>query len=131
MVPRAPGTRREDVMSRVVAIAVAACVAALACGAASAAGAPPGGTSPPVDPAAPFTPKVLNLLSQLTLDEKISLIHGDTDPASLGQAGYLPGVPRLGIPVRRDADALGINVRADATALPARLAFGASFDPDA
>jgi beta-glucosidase len=83
---------------------------------------------PPVDRNAPFTSKVLSLLTVLTLDEKISLAHGATDPASLGQAGYLPGVPRLGIPVRRDADALGINVTADATALPARLGLGATFD---
>ena len=40
-------------------------------------------------------------------------------------------MPRLGIPVRRDTDALGINVTADATALPARLAFGSTFDPAA
>ena len=114
-----------------VGSAIAACAALLAGGAASAAVSAPGTVSPPVDPAAPFTPKVLSLLSQLTIDEKISLVHGDTDPASLGQAGYLPGVPRLGIPVRRDADALGINVTADATALPARLAFGSTFDPAA
>jgi beta-glucosidase len=84
---------------------------------------------PPVDRDASFTAKVLSLIAVLTLDEKISLVHGATDPASLGQAGYLPGVPRLGIPPRRDADALGINVTADATALPARLGLGATFDP--
>jgi hypothetical protein len=77
---------------------------------------------PPVDRRAPLTPKVLSLLAALTLDEKIALVQGDQDPASLGQAGYLPGVPRLGIPVRRDADALGIDVTADATALPGRPA---------
>jgi len=68
---------------------------------------------PAVDPHAPLTPKVLNLVAVLSVDEKISLVHGAQDPASLGQAGYLPGVPRLGIPPRRDADALGINVTAD------------------
>src|SRR5690242_19355806 len=114
-----------------VGSALAACAAVLAGGAASPAAPAPGSSSPPVDPAAPFTPKVLSLLSQLTIDEKISLVHGDTDPASLGQAGYRPGVPRLGIPVRRDTDALGINVTADATALPSRLGFGATFDPGA
>jgi beta-glucosidase len=46
------------------------------------------------------------------------------------QAGYVPGVARLGIPPRRDADALGINVTANATALPARLGLGATFDRD-
>jgi beta-glucosidase len=80
---------------------------------------------------APFTPKVQGLLAALTLDEEITLVHGGTDPAPLGQAGYLPGVPRLGIPVRRDADALGINVWKDATAIPTRLGIAASFDPSA
>jgi beta-glucosidase len=87
--------------------------------------------APPVDPAAPFTAQVQSLLAALTLQEKISLVHGAADPASLGQAGYLPGVPRLGIPVRRDADALGINVYKDATAVPTRLGIASSFDPSA
>ncbi len=90
-----------------------------------------GGYNPPVDSRAPYTPKVRSLLNALTLAEKISLVHWATDPASLGQAGYLPGVPRLGIPPRRDADALGINVTADATALPARIGLGATFDRSA
>ncbi len=96
--------------------------------------------SPPVDPAAPFTPKVQGLLSALTLDEKISLVRGNgfdvpnfaaIDPQSVGQVGMLFGVPRLGIPPRRDADAVGINVYADATAAPAPLGIAASFDPSA
>ena len=65
---------------------------------------------PPVAPRAPFTPTVLNLLAVLSLDEKLSLVHGATDPTQLGNVGYLPGVPRLGIPERRDADARGIQV---------------------
>jgi beta-glucosidase len=85
----------------------------------------------PVDRRAPFTPKVLSLLAALTLDEKISLAHGAADPTLVGNVGFLPGVPRLGIPVRRDADALGISVVADATALPSRLGIGATFDRSA
>jgi beta-glucosidase len=92
---------------------------------------------PPLDPSAPFTPKVQSLMAALTVDEKLSLVHGNgfdfanfaaADPHALGQAGFLPGVPRLGIPPRRDADALGINVWADATAVPSRLGIGAAFD---
>ena len=95
---------------------------------------------PPVDPAAPFTPKVESLVSVLTVEEKVSLVHGNgfdfvnfgaLDPQPLGQVGLLPGVPRLGIPPRRDADALGINVWADATAVPTRLGVAASFDREA
>jgi beta-glucosidase len=56
------------------------------------------------------------LISQMTLDEKISLLHGlgrrppgspESQPAtrSLGGAGFIPGIPRLGIPDLQMADA--------------------------
>ena len=50
--------------------------------------------------------RVDKLLSQMTLQEKLTLIHGThEDPAVYqGQAGYLAGIPRLGIPGLRFAD---------------------------
>ena len=50
--------------------------------------------------------RVDELLSKMTLKEKITLIHGtQEDPAVYqGQAGYLAGIPRLGIPGLRMAD---------------------------
>ena len=50
--------------------------------------------------------RVDKLLSQMTLSEKMILIHGtQEDPAVYqGQAGYLAGIPRLGIPGLRFAD---------------------------
>jgi beta-glucosidase len=50
--------------------------------------------------------RVDKLLSQMTLEEKLTLIHGtQEDPAVYqGQAGYLAGVPRLHIPGLRFAD---------------------------
>ena len=50
--------------------------------------------------------RVDKLLSQMTLEEKINLIDGShEDPAVYqGQAGYLRGVPRLGVPDLRFAD---------------------------
>ncbi len=50
--------------------------------------------------------RVDKLLAQMTLEEKMDLIRGDAEPAATnqGQAGYLPGVPRLGIPPLRMAD---------------------------
>ena len=50
--------------------------------------------------------RVDKLLSQMTLKEKLTLIYGThEDPAVYqGQAGYLGGVPRLGIPGLRMAD---------------------------
>ncbi|MET9889717.1 beta-glucosidase [Streptomyces sp. NPDC006465] len=75
-------------------------------------------------------PRVEGLIGRLTLDEKISLLHGATDPDSLGQAGYVPGVPRLGIPALRLADGpAGVRVTRHATALPAPVLLASAFDP--
>jgi beta-glucosidase len=69
------------------------------------------------------------LVSQLTLDEKISLVHGDTFGPP-GFAGHVPGIPRLGIPGLYLAD--GPNGVADSstgvTAFPVAEADAASFD---
>ncbi len=50
--------------------------------------------------------RIDRLLKQMTLEEKIDLIRGGVEPAATnqGQAGFLPGVPRLGIPSLRMAD---------------------------
>ena len=75
-------------------------------------------------------PRVEGLLTKLTLDEKISLLHGATDPKALGQAGYVPGVERLGIPPLRLADGpAGVRVKRHATALPAPVLLASAFDP--
>jgi beta-glucosidase len=86
------------------------------------------------------------VLKQMTLDEKISLLHGtgmvDLSPMSPlavksnGGAGYVVGVPRLGIPDIQMSDAAygvrnsGENGRYS-TALPNDLAGAASWDLDA
>ncbi|MFD3329679.1 beta-glucosidase [Streptomyces sp. NPDC058701] len=104
---------------------------------------PPGagrGTAPPAPPApAPGAPgagpadaaaRVESLLERLTLEEKTALLHGGRDPAPLGQAGYVPGVPRLGIPALRLADGpAGVRVARPATALPAPVLLASAFDP--
>jgi beta-glucosidase len=70
-----------------------------------------------------------SLVSQLTLDEKISLVHGDTfGPA--GFAGHVPGVPRLGIPdlyLSDGPNGVG-NGNTGVTAFPVAEADAASFD---
>ncbi|MFI6622473.1 beta-glucosidase [Streptomyces sp. NPDC050528] len=82
-------------------------------------------------PEAGAGPRVEGLLAKLTLDEKISLLHGATDPNSLGQAGYIPGVPRLKIPPLRLTDGpAGVRVTANATALPAPVLLASAFDPE-
>ncbi|MFJ7066100.1 beta-glucosidase [Streptomyces sp. NPDC101115] len=82
-------------------------------------------------PAAPdAASRVDALLARLTLGEKTALLHGAADPDGLGQAGYVPGVPRLGIPALRLADGpAGVRVRRTATALPAPVMLAAAFDP--
>ncbi|MDT8397772.1 MAG: glycoside hydrolase family 3 C-terminal domain-containing protein [Pseudomonadales bacterium] len=74
------------------------------------------------------------LLTRMTLEEKIGMLHGraDPDPAlGLNGAGYVQGVPRLNIPPLRLADGpAGIRTRLPATALPAPIALAASFDAD-
>ena len=57
-------------------------------------------------PAVTGDARVDKLLSRMTLQEKMKLIHGTQEDAKLyqGQAGYLGGVPRLGIPGLRFAD---------------------------
>ncbi|MFE7278690.1 glycoside hydrolase family 3 protein [Streptomyces sp. NPDC057623] len=74
--------------------------------------------------------RVRALLGRLTLDEKISLVQGTTDPLRLGQAGYVPGVRRLGIQELRMSDGpAGVNVAASATGLPPVATLAAAFSP--
>jgi beta-glucosidase len=86
------------------------------------------------------------VVKQMTLDEKVSLLHGtglsDLSPVSPlaiksnGGAGYVVGIPRLGIPAIQMSDAAygvrqsGQNGRYS-TALPDDLAGAASWDLDA
>jgi beta-glucosidase len=77
--------------------------------------------------------RVAHLLSQMTLEEKISLLHGAPDEPSrdLGEAGYLPGIPRLGIPPLRFADGPpGVLTREPATAFTATMGLAATFSED-
>lgn len=71
------------------------------------------------------------LVDAMTLPEKVAMLHGTTDPASLGQGGYIPGVDRLGVPELRLADGpAGVRLTARATALPAPVALAATFSPE-
>jgi beta-glucosidase len=74
--------------------------------------------------------RVDKLLSQMTLAEKLTLIHGThEDPAVYqGQAGYLGGVPRLGIPGLRFADGPpGVLTRHPSQAETATMGVAATF----
>ena len=79
------------------------------------------------------------LIEQMTLDEKITLVHGLEGPKakqeSLGGAGYVPGIPRLGVPALQMTDGrsgvanIGSRGRY-ATALPSSLANAATWSLD-
>src|ERR1700751_4947640 len=86
------------------------------------------------------------VLKQLTLDEKIDLLHGNGMPgwgtprpnAYLGNggAGFVLGIPRLGIPFIQISDAAyGVRSSAEngrySTALPSNLGSAASWGPQA
>jgi beta-glucosidase len=86
------------------------------------------------------------VLKQLTLDEKIQLVHGigwgplkagsPIPPDNNGGAGEVLGIARLGIPPLQQADsAVGIRMAAPqgryATLLPSVLAAASSWDPEA
>ncbi len=84
------------------------------------------------------------VLAQMTLDEKISLLHGggwglifpnpDAPPTkSAGGAGFVPGIPRLGVPDLQMADAAVGVTRSGmfgryATALPSGEAEASTWD---
>ena len=73
------------------------------------------------------------LLAQMTLAEKLTLIHDSReDPAVYqGQAGYIAGIPRLGIPGLRLADGPpGVLTRRPSAAETATMGLAATFDLD-
>jgi beta-glucosidase len=87
------------------------------------------------------------VLKELTLDEKIDLVHGEGMPGWAGKvfpkaylgnggAGFVLGVERLGIPMIQMSDAAyGLRSSADngrySTALPSNIASAATWDPQA
>jgi beta-glucosidase len=70
------------------------------------------------------------ILTRMTLDEKIALLHGAPEPAvtDQGEAGYLPGIARLRIPPLRFGDGPpGVLTRYASTALTATMGLAATF----
>jgi beta-glucosidase len=74
--------------------------------------------------------RIDKLLSEITLAEKIGLIHGEKDPPeeSRGQAGYMAGNPKRRIPWLRLADGPpGVLTRQPSTAPTGTMGLGATF----
>jgi beta-glucosidase len=130
-------------------IFLAAAIAASGVGSASAAPAQPW-----MNTALSPDERASMVVQQMTQAEKLSLVYGwfGILPTRggfgemlgtgkfhdlVGSAGYIPGIPRLGIPSLQESDAsLGVANMSGlirpgdvATALPSSLALGASFDP--
>jgi beta-glucosidase len=106
----------------------------------------PDSAGPWMNPNLPPGERADLVLKQMTLDEKLSLLHGNGMPHTKnwqmpltylgnGGAGYVEGIPRLGIPPIVISDAAygvrsgGANGRY-ATALPSNLAAASSWDAD-
>jgi len=111
---------------------------------------------PWLDPSLPPEDRAQGAVAAMTQDEKLRLVFGFSDQAVTdvakvsdeivapelknyvtsravkGSAGFVPGVPRLGIPDQTQTDAsIGVrNSLIPSTALPSSLATAASFDPE-
>ena len=97
------------------------------------------------DASLPASQRAQMALDQMTDQEKLSLVHGviaapwggkPRPEGSIGSAGYVSGVPRLGIPALQETDAeLGVANPGDvrhgdtATAMPSDLALASTWDP--
>lgn len=106
---------------------------------------PPAAAKPWMDTSLSPAARAELLLKEMTQDEQFTLIAGHgafnfpgfpAPKGALGSAGYVEGIPRLGIPALQETDAsLGVanpmKVRPNdfSTALPAGLATAASFNP--
>lgn len=77
------------------------------------------------------TERVQQLLAQMTLDEKLAMVEGAPEPdgpQNSYQAGYLAGVPRLGIPPLRLADGPpGVATRRPSTGMTCTMGLAATF----
>jgi beta-glucosidase len=74
---------------------------------------------------APVATRAGQVLAQMTLDEKIAMVHG---AAGSAYTGYVPGDARLCIPALKMQDGpVGVRMN-DTTQLPAAAALAASFD---
>ena len=98
------------------------------------------------DPSLPPVRRAQMALDQMTQQEKLSLVHGviaapwggKPKPAgSIGSAGFIAGIPRLGIPALQETDAElgvanpgGVRPGDTATAMPSDLALASTWDPE-
>jgi beta-glucosidase len=97
-----------------------------------------GAAAPATAPAAAGASLVSRLVQAMTLDEKLGMVNGWPDGVSpppttdrLIGVGFIPGVPRLGIPALTFTDGpAGVRMNLPTTAMPAPVALAATFSAD-
>ena len=114
--------RLAAVVSGVVAVAAATALTATA------------GSAPATAPSVTGDARVDKLIAAMTLTEKFTLLSGQAEAASPDkqfQAGYLAGIPRLGIPSLKLTDGPpGVITKQDSTGMTATMGVAATFDAD-
>jgi beta-glucosidase len=136
--------RRLLSLSRSPLLACLCCVLSLAGSARAQSPAQP--LDPWMNPSLDADARADLMIQQMTLDEKIQLVHGagwgvlragaPVAPGHNGGAGFVPGIPRLHLPDINLADsAVGVRMAAResrySTLLPSVIGMAASWDPDA
>lgn len=107
--------------------------------------APVGGDTPWMDTGLGADARARLLVARMTVDEKFQMLHsyfglgkdgGPLPDGAVGSAGFVPGVPRLGIPSQQSADAGvgvtnpgGIRKGDHATAMPSGPSTASSWNP--
>jgi len=118
--------------------ALAAAVTCLAAGPAPAAAGGPATAGLAQHSAAQGSTLVAALVQAMTLDEKLGMVNGWPDGVSpppttdrLIGVGFIPGVPRLGIPALTFTDGpAGVRMNLPTTAMPAPVALAATFSAE-
>jgi beta-glucosidase len=120
-----------------LAITLGLLISAVGCGGSSSGSNPPPPPQPPPPSASPDV-RADYLVGQMTLDEKIHIVHGGAaldwwaHRLPRGAGGWIAGTPRLNIPDLYFADgSTGLSQGVgEATALPSSIASAASWDLD-
>ena len=118
----------------IIGLSVASLGLSIGCGGGGNTGPNNKGCAPPVT-ASPDV-RADCVLSQMTLDEKIQLVHGSspsqwwTQPLPRGAGSFIPGIPRLGVPDLYFADgSVGVSASVgQGTVLPSAIASAATWD---
>src|SRR6478672_10628370 len=126
--------RCVGIKSLVFAVALAAVAAGLA-----AVSVQPASGTPSASPAAKGgSGTVAALVAAMTLDEKLGMVNGWPNGVSAPPqtdrvigVGFIPGVPRLGVPALTFTDGpAGVRMNLPTTAMPAPVALAATFSAD-